>query len=183
MKVTPSALAEVLVIEPRVFRDHRGFLLEAFNAARFARHGLALEFVQTNHSRSGRGVLRGLHFQADRPQGKLVFAARGAVFDVAVDVRRGSPTFGQWAGTRLDDESHHALWIPPGFAHGFCVLGDGADLVYECTAPYDPDDERSVAFDDPDIGIEWPGSDWVLSEKDRASPRLAEVASLPAYRP
>lgn len=181
MKMRPTALPGVVLIEPRVYTDHRGFLLEAFNDSRFRRHGLDLRFVQTNHSRSGAGVLRGLHYQVEKPQGKLVFVVRGAAYDVAVDVRRGSPNFGQWTGARLDDVNHHALWIPPGFAHGFCVLGAGADLVYECTAEYDPDDEHAVAFNDPDIGIDWPGSDWLLSDKDRASPRLIDVPTLPRY--
>ena len=182
MKVTATRLPEVLLIEPQVYSDQRGFLLEAFNDARFGSHGLDLSFVQANHSRSRRGVLRGLHFQARTPQGKLVFAVQGEVFDVAVDVRRGSLTFGTWVGARLTGDNHHALWIPPGFAHGFCVLGDGADVVYLCTGLYDAGDDHAVAWNDPDIAIDWPGDDFELSAKDRAAPRLAELDTLPDFR-
>ena len=145
--------------------------------------GIPGEFVQDNHSRSKQGVLRGLHYQLDRPQGKLVWVKRGRVFDVAVDVRRGSPSFGRWTSTILDEDAHNQLWIPPGFAHGFLVLSVSADFVYKCTELYDPPSERGVAWDDPAIGIEWPALDaaYALSAKDLANPRLADQPDLPAY--
>ena len=172
MKVHPSTLPGVVVIEPRVFRDDRGFFLESFNAPRFATFGLPEVFLQDNHSRSQRGVLRGLHYQLRRPQGKLVGVVRGAVFDVAVDIRVGSPHFGKWFGTVLREEEPRYLWIPPGFAHGFCVLSDVADFVYKCTDVYVPDDERGVLWSDPAIGIEWPVEHPLLSEKDQRFPGL-----------
>lgn len=176
-------LPEVLIIEPKVFGDERGFFLETFHVKHLAEAGLNVEFVQDNQSRSGRGVLRGLHYQLLQPQGKLVRVSRGEVFDVAVDVRLGSPTFGQWFGCILDDKTHRQLYVPPGFAHGFCVLSDVADFVYKCTDYYHPQSEQGIAWDDPALGIEWPLRDVQLSEKDRQHPRLEEQAPerLPVY--
>ena len=167
MKVIETALPGVVIIEPRVFTDARGFFLESFNATRFARHELPTEFRQDNHSRSAKGVLRGLHYQLRHPQGKLVGVVRGSVFDVAVDIRRGSETFGKWFGTILNDERPRYVWIPPGFAHGFCTLSDSADLVYKCTDVYVADDDRGVLWSDPTIGIQWPLDAPVLSDKDQ----------------
>jgi len=178
MKVLETALPGVLVVEPDVHGDARGFFLETFHEARYAQHGIpsdGLHFVQDNHSRSCRGVLRGLHFQVNRPQGKLVSVAVGTVFDVTVDVRAGSPTFGRWVGVELSDENHRQVWIPPGFAHGFCVLSETADFQYKCTDFYDPKDEAGVSWNDPDIGIDWPLKDVILSERDRVLPGLSEL--------
>jgi dTDP-4-dehydrorhamnose 3,5-epimerase len=182
MKVVPTPLAEVLLIEPAVFRDGRGFFLETFNAGQLAGTALDVEFVQDNHSRSNAGVVRGLHYQLANPQGKLVHVARGRIFDVAVDIRRGSPSFGRWTGVELNDENLHSLWIPSGFAHGFCVLSDTADVIYKCTALHDPSDDRGVAWNDQAIGVKWPGSGHVVSEKDAGWPGLsADRADLPHY--
>lgn len=177
MKLVPTALPEVLIVEPAVFGDDRGFFMETWNAARFAEAGLGLAFVQDNHSRSAAGVLRGLHYQLTRPQGKLVRVAAGRVFDVAVDLRRSSPTFGQWAGAELSAQNKRMLWVPPGFAHGFLALEDGTDFLYKCTEFYAPEDERCVAWDDPEIGIDWPlpSADPVLSGKDRQGLPLARA--------
>ena len=176
MTVRTTRLPGVLVVEPRVFGDDRGFFLERFHAERYAEAGIDAAFVQDNHSRSERGVVRGLHFQRRHPQGKLVEVARGRVWDVVVDLRRGSPTFGAWQGYELSDETHRQLWVPPGFAHGFAVLSDTADVLYKCTDVYRPDDEGGVAWDDPEIGIAWPDLDPVrLSEKDRALPALSAL--------
>lgn len=183
MQVLPTELPGVLIVEPRVFGDHRGFFLETYSAARYREAGIPAPFVQDNHSRSRRGVLRGLHYQLLQPQGKLVGVTRGAVFDVAVDVRRGSPSFGRWVGVTLDDRDHRQLYIPPGFAHGFCVLSEEADFVYKCTDYYHPQSERGVAWDDPAIGIAWPELDVALSDKDRRNPPLAGQPDLPEYRP
>lgn len=188
MTVCPTSLPGVLLFEPRVFGDARGFFLERFHAERYAEAGVPTPFVQDNHSRSRLGVLRGLHFQRQHPQGKLVEVARGRIWDVVVDLRAGSPAFGRWEGFELDDEAHRQLWVPPGFAHGFCVLSDTADVLYKCTDVYRPDDEGGVAWDDPDLGIGWPDVPIrTLSEKDRALPCLGslgpedlpQVASLP----
>lgn len=180
MQVTPTALPEVLVLEPRVYGDERGFFLESYNREAFRQAtGLDVDFVQDNHSRSARGVLRGLHFQRPpRAQGKLVRVTAGCVYDVAVDVRRRSPRFGRWTGVELAAENHRQLWIPPGFAHGFLVLSESADFLYKTTDYYSPSDEGSVLWSDPAIGIEWPveGIDVVLSSKDAAAPRLAQAA-------
>lgn len=156
MKATPLPLEGVLRLEPKVLGDARGFFLESYVAERHAALGVPGPFVQENHSRSAQGVLRGLHWQWRVPQGKLVRCARGTIFDVAVDLRRSSPTFGQWAGARLDDLAHHQLWIPPGFAHGFVVLSEVADVVYQVTAAYDPEGEGGLAWNDPEVGIQWP---------------------------
>lgn len=180
MKVTPTAIPDVLLIEPRVFGDARGFFFESFNRQGFREAtGLDLDFVQDNHSRSGKGVLRGLHYQIEQPQGKLVRVVRGAVFDVAVDIRQGSATFGQWVGTELSEDNHRQLWIPPGFAHGFMVLSDSADFLYKTTDYYAPAHERCIAWNDPDIGIDWPAHVVPqLSAKDQGGKRLAD-ADLP----
>jgi dTDP-4-dehydrorhamnose 3,5-epimerase len=182
MKVIPTALPGVLLIEPRVFGDDRGFFMETYNEARFAEHGIAGNFVQDNHSRSASRVLRGLHFQEPNGQGKLLRVTQGSIFDVAVDVRRGSPTFGKWFGAELNEENKLQIWIPPGFAHGFWVLRDDTDVLYKCTALYDPSSERSILWNDPEIGIEWPRGQPILSEKDRTAPRLAEAPVLPRYQ-
>lgn len=159
MKVTPTAIPEVLLIEPRVFGDARGFFFESFNQRAFQEaSGLNVEFVQDNHSRSSQGVLRGLHYQIEQPQGKLVRVVRGRVFDVAVDLRRSAATFGRWVGLELSEDEHRQLWIPPGFAHGFMVLSESADFLYKTTDYYAPEHERCVAWDDPQLGIEWPDS-------------------------
>ena len=185
MLVTPLAIPDVLLIEPKVFGDARGFFYESFNQQAFTQAtGVDLPFVQDNHSRSVRGVLRGLHYQvAPRAQGKLVRAARGAVFDVAVDIRRGSPTFGLWAGAVLSEENQRQLWIPPGLAHGFMVLTDTADFLYKTTDYYSPAHERAICWNDPAIGIDWPLaahgiSEPVLSDKDRTSARLLAEADI-----
>jgi dTDP-4-dehydrorhamnose 3,5-epimerase len=166
----------VLVLEPTVLGDARGFFMETFNAQRFAQlTGCTRPFVQDNHSRSARGVLRGLHGQRRHPQGKLVRVARGEVFDVAVDVDPGSRTFGVWVGTTLSDQNHRQLWVPPGYLHGFVVLSEVADFEYKCTDYYRPDDELGLLWNDPDVGIEWPIKDPVLSAKDARLPTLAEL--------
>ena len=170
MKVTHTAIADVVVIEPRVFVDARGFFYESFNQKAFDEAtGLSLNFVQDNHSRSAKGVLRGLHYQVRQPQGKLVRVVRGAVFDVAVDIRKGSSTFGKWVGMELSEHNHRQLWVPPGFAHGFLVTSDSAEFLYKTTDYYAPEQERCIAWNDPDIGIQWP-SDVTpqLSIKDMA---------------
>jgi len=169
----------VILIEPKVFSDERGFFMETYHAERFAEHGIASQFVQDNHSHSKRGVLRGLHYQEPDAQGKLVRCTRGALFDVAVDIRRNSPFFGKWYGVELSESNRLMLWIPPGFAHGFCPTSEEADLVYKCTSLYRADADRSIAWNDPDIGITWPCSDPTLSQKDAAAPRLRD-AMLPA---
>jgi dTDP-4-dehydrorhamnose 3,5-epimerase len=171
VKVTPTAIADVLVIEPQVFGDSRGFFFESFNQRAFnAATGVEHSFVQDNHSRSAKGVLRGLHYQLGQPQGKLVRVARGAVFDVAVDIRPDSPTFGQWAGLELSESNNLQLWIPPGLAHGFLVLSDSADFLYKTTDYYAPKHERCIAWDDPTLAIRWPldGTAPTLSAKDGA---------------
>ena len=182
MKVTATENPEVLLIEPDVFRDPRGFFMETFHARKFRLQGLPEIFVQDNHSRSTRGVLRGLHYQLQHAQGKLVRVASGEVLDVAVDIRKGSPFFGKWAGAVLSEENLKQMYIPPGFAHGFCVLSERADVLYKCTDFYTPGDEYGIAWDDPDIGIEWPTLDYVLSDKDRRYPRLKDRRDrLPLY--
>ena len=170
MKVTPTAIADVLIIEPKVFGDDRGFFYESFNQKAFNKAtGLNLNFVQDNHSRSVRGVLRGLHYQIQQPQGKLVRVVRGSVFDVAVDIRTDSPTFGKWAGMELSENNHRQLWIPAGFAHGFMVTSDSAEFLYKTTDYYSPEHERCIAWNDPAIGIEWPAATThpSLSAKDQ----------------
>lgn len=168
MKVRGTSLPGVLVLEPQVFRDERGFFLETFSTRRLSGSGIPDHFAQDNHSRSTRGVVRGLHYQLEHPQGKLVHAARGRIFDVAVDIRRGSPTFAKWFGIELSDENLFSLWVPVGFAHGFCVLSDVADVIYKCTVPYEQADDRGIAWDDRRIGIDWPVDNALLSPKDAA---------------
>ena len=170
MKVTPTAIPDVLIIEPKVFGDARGFFFESFNQKAFNEAtGLNETFVQDNHSRSAKGVLRGLHYQLQQPQGKLVRVVRGAVFDVAVDIRKSSPTFGYWAGVELSEDNHRQLWVPAGFAHGFLVLSESADFLYKTTDYYAPAHERCIAWNDPAIGIAWPeGLTPQLSAKDLA---------------
>jgi len=178
MKVIETVLPGVLIIEPKVFGDARGFFLETFHKQRYEAAGIpanGLGFVQDNHSRSSKGVLRGLHFQLENPQGKLVSAGAGVVFDVAADVNPDSATFGQWVGVELSEENHHQLWIPPGYAHGFCVLSDVADFQYKCTALYHPQSDAGVAWDDPQLDIQWPITAPLLSDKDRALPTLSEA--------
>jgi dTDP-4-dehydrorhamnose 3,5-epimerase len=222
MKTLETELPGVIVVEPRVFGDSRGFFFEALHTARYRDYGIDLRPsaestktgggppgsgpigagrstgkpafaadgriahgpgpVQINHSRSVRGTLRGLHFQNPHAQGKLVWVVAGTVFDVAVDVRRGSPTFGRWTGVELSAESHRQIWVPPGFAHGFCVLTDSADCLYACTDYYAADCEHTILWSDPDLAIRWPVTDPVLSEKDARAPRLRDATGLPSYR-
>src|SRR5262245_57691190 len=183
MRAQPTAIPDVLLLEPVVHRDARGFLLESYHVEKYRQAGIAAAFVQDNQSRSAARTLRGLHAQlGPHPQGKLVRALRGEVFDVAVDVRRGSPTFRRWVGARLSDENFHQLWVPPGFLHGFCVLSDSAEVAYKCTELWNPAEEISVRWNDPDLAIEWPISEPLLSVKDAAAPRLAELLErLPRY--
>jgi len=182
VKITPTSIPDVLLIEPDVFGDARGFFLESWHARKFAEQGLDVVFVQDNHSRSSRGVLRGLHYQLQQPQGKLVRVVCGSVFDVAVDIRKGSPTFGQWAGAELSGDNHRQLYVPPGFAHGFCVLSESADFLYKCTDYYAPQDEHGIRWNDPDIGIDWPGEDFTISDKDAGNGLLRELDDkLPRY--
>jgi dTDP-4-dehydrorhamnose 3,5-epimerase len=177
----PTAIPEVIRVTPRVFRDARGFFLESYHADRFAKGGIDAVFVQDNHSSSGRGTLRGLHMQSAFAQGKLVRCTAGEIFDVAIDVRRGSKSFGRWVGETLSAENFAQLWIPPGFLHGFCVLTEAAQVEYKCTEVYHPEDELGVIWNDPEIGIAWPIDAPVLSAKDAALPRLREIESrLPA---
>ena len=176
MNVIPNAIPDVLIIEPRVFRDGRGYFKETFERTRYAKAGIDDEFVQDNVSRSSRGTLRGLHYQIQHPQGKLIQVLRGEVFDVAVDVRRHSATFGRWVGVMLSAENHRQVYIPPGFAHGFCVLGGDADLFYKCTDFYFPEYERTLIWNDPDVGIGWPFDDEPkLSEKDAHGKLLTDA--------
>lgn len=183
MKVIETDLPGVLILEPKVFGDERGFFMESWNARRYAQYGLPTHFVQDNLSFSRRGVLRGLHFQNPQPQGKLVSVLQGEVFDVAVDIRVGSPTFGRWTGVTLSAEDKRQFYIPPDFAHGFVVTSETALFFYKCTDYYAPASEGTVLWDDPEIGIEWPLENPTLSEKDRQAPILSEMpeANLPRY--
>ncbi|MBS0357422.1 MAG: dTDP-4-dehydrorhamnose 3,5-epimerase [Proteobacteria bacterium] len=179
MNVIETRIPGLLILEPKVFGDARGFFMESFNARGFREAtGLEVDFVQDNHSRSGKGVLRGLHYQIQQPQGKLVRVVQGRVFDVAVDLRRGSPTFGQWDGVELSEDNHRQLWVPPGFAHGFVVLSETADFLYKTTDYYAPQFERSLAWNDPTVSVEWPLHELdgppLLSAKDQAGKALAE---------
>mgnify|MGYP001430981290 CR=1 FL=1 len=177
MNVIKTKLQGCVVIEPTVFGDDRGFFLETFQAERYADlAGITLPFVQDNHSRSARGVLRGLHFQKNKPQGKLIRVVKGEVYDVAVDIRQGSPTFGQWEGIILSEENKTQLWVPPGFAHGFVVLSDTADFEYKCSDYYDPSDEGSILWNDPELNIPWPIDNPKLSEKDANAKKLADLS-------
>jgi dTDP-4-dehydrorhamnose 3,5-epimerase len=170
-----TRLPGLILLEPKVFGDHRGFFLETYRSDAYAEAGITDDFVQDNHSRSRRGIVRGMHFQPG--QAKLVRCARGAILDVVVDLRRGSPTFGEWESVELDDETHRQLYVPDGFAHGFCVLSDLADLTYKVTSYYDPASEAGFRYDDPDVGIQWPAGELTPSERDANAPRLAEIAS------
>jgi len=187
MKVTATGLPGVVVVEPTIYHDDRGLFLELFNeeSARGAsEHGLPVTIRQINQSRSRKHVLRGLHYQLGRPQGKLVSVLYGEIFDVAADVRRGSPTFGQWTGVRLSGDAPRAVWVPPGFAHGFAVLSDRADVVYACTDVYHPAGDRGVRWDDPTIAIDWPTREPILSPKDAALPQLLDAGNeLPVWEP
>ncbi|MGC4006682.1 MAG: dTDP-4-dehydrorhamnose 3,5-epimerase [Pirellulales bacterium] len=165
----------VTVIEPRVFGDHRGFFLESYHAEKYAAAGIAPPFVQDNHSRSTANVLRGLHYQIRRAQGKLVRAVRGAIYDVAVDLRKSSPTFGRWFGVVLDDRAYRMLYVPPGFGHGFCTRTDDTEVIYKCTDLYAPAEERTVLWNDPTLNVSWPVVDPILAEKDRAGKSLGDA--------
>lgn len=183
MKVVETALPGVLLVEPKVHGDERGFFLETYHRQRYHDAGIALDFVQDNHSRSRRGTLRGLHAQLRHPQGKLLRCIEGEIFDVAVDARRGSPHHGRWVGENLSAENFRQLYIPPGFLHGFCVLSETAQVEYKCTDLYVPDDEISVQWDDPVIGIEWPIDAPLLSRRDQEARPLAELADRFAFHP
>jgi dTDP-4-dehydrorhamnose 3,5-epimerase len=184
MKFVETTLPGCIVIEPQVFGDSRGFFYESYNEAKYREAGIDRRFVQSNVSRSARGVLRGLHYQWPHPQGKLVSVLEGEVYDVAVDIRRDSPTFGQWAGVMLTAENHRHFWIPEGFAHGFCVVSEYATFSYQCTDLYDAKADGGVRWDDPAIGIDWPVSAPLLSDKDSKAPLLTEIPAirLPEYR-
>jgi dTDP-4-dehydrorhamnose 3,5-epimerase len=183
MRVTPTALPDVLLFEPAVFGDARGYFFETWHQSRYAQHGLPEQFVQDNVSRSQQGILRGLHLQHPYGQGKLVQVLDGEVLDVAVDVRVGSSTFGRWVSERLSADNHKQLYIPPGFAHGFCVLSESALLAYKCTELYHPETELSIAWNDPQLAIDWPVRAPVLSKKDAAAPQLSAIPRerLPQY--
>lgn len=183
MKFSETALGGVVLVEPDVFEDARGYFLETYHAGKYAEGGIAGPFVQDNFSHSVRGTLRGLHYQVNHAQGKLITALAGRIFDVAVDIRKGSPTFGRWVGVELSGENKRQLYVPPGFAHGFCVLSETADVLYKCTDVYSPQDERGIAWNDPALGIAWPVTDPLLSPKDRAYRTLREMESeLPVFR-
>jgi len=176
VKFTPTELPDVVVVDPDVHRDARGFFLETYHRQKYAAGGITAAFVQDNHSRSGRGTLRGLHAQVKRPQGKLIRVVEGEIYDVALDIRRGSATFGRAVGMTISGEDFRQLWIPPGFAHGFCVLSEVAHVEYKCTELYDAADEISILWNDPDLHIAWPIRDPTVSAKDSRAPRLREVA-------
>jgi dTDP-4-dehydrorhamnose 3,5-epimerase len=179
MQFHKTDLPGVIIVEPQVFGDERGFFMETYHQPRFAAAGIDLPFVQDNHSRSRRGVLRGLHYQLRHAQGKLVRVVQGEIFDVAVDARRSSPTFGRWFGTILSDTNRRQLYVPPGFAHGFCVASDSADVLYKTTDVYHPEEERSVLWNDPAIGITWPVTDPIVSARDAEGKPLAEAECFP----
>ncbi|HEV7660394.1 MAG TPA: dTDP-4-dehydrorhamnose 3,5-epimerase [Allosphingosinicella sp.] len=182
MTISPTALPDVKIIEPALFEDDRGFFMETWNARAFASSGIEASFVQDNHSRSAKGVLRGLHYQIGRPQGKLVRVVAGRAFDVAVDLRRSAPSFGSWAGIELSAENRRMLWVPPGFAHGFLALEVGTELLYKCTDYYAPELERTLLWSDPGIGIKWPleeGGAAILSDKDLAGLTLQRAETFP----
>ena len=178
MKFIPTEIPDVIIVEPDVFGDHRGFFMEAWNAEKFAKGGIDAQFVQDNHSRSSQGILRGLHYQIKQPQGKLVRVLSGEVFDVVVDLRRNSPTFGKWFGMYLNDISKQMLWVPPGFAHGFYVVSEQADFFYKCTDLYAQEHERAIRWDDPDLAIDWPligGQKPILAPKDAEAKSFKEA--------
>jgi dTDP-4-dehydrorhamnose 3,5-epimerase len=182
LKIRETSLPGVLLLEPKVVSDDRGFFMEIYRADILREAGITDAFVQDNHSRSARGVLRGLHYQEPNAQGKLVRCTRGAIFDVAVDIRRGSPTFALSFGLELNEANKLMLWIPPGFAHGFCALEDDSDLIYKCTSLYDRESDRSILWNDPEIAIDWPIKEPRLSGRDAMAPRLADAAALPVFR-
>ena len=182
--ITPTRIPEVLLIEPQIFTDHRGRFVQSYHLGGYLEHGIPERFVQDNISHSRRHVLRGLHYQLGRPQGKLVTAVAGEIFDVAVDIRRGSPTFGRWVGTTLSAENCRQVYIPEGFAHGLCVLSESATVYYKCTDYYAPAEERSIRWDDPALAIAWPVSAPILSDRDRSAPSLSTMSpdDLPRFR-
>jgi dTDP-4-dehydrorhamnose 3,5-epimerase len=175
LKVVATSLPGVLLLQPAVFGDDRGWFMETFNAATFREHGLPEEFVQDNHSYSTRGVVRGLHYQLEQPQGKVVRCTRGTILDVAVDIRRGSPHFGQWTAAELSAENHHMLWVPPGFAHGFSVLSEDAEVLYKCTTLWHPASDRSLLWNDPELAIDWRVETPSISSKDAVGKPLREA--------
>ena len=175
MKVEKTKLDGLLIITPEIFEDERGFFLESYNKEKYRKAGINFEFVQDNHSRSNKGVLRGLHYQKTQPQGKLVRVTKGEVFDVAVDIRQNSPTFGQWESVTLTEQNKIQFWVPPGFAHGFLVLSDTADFQYKCTDYYNPNDEGCISWEDTDLGIEWPINNPKLSKKDACAPKIINL--------
>jgi dTDP-4-dehydrorhamnose 3,5-epimerase len=182
MEFEPTEIPEVVLVRPKVFGDPRGYFFESWEERKFAAGGLDVKFVQDNHSRSACNILRGLHYQIQQPQGKLVRVVTGAVFDVAVDIRRSSPTFGRWVGATLSEENHHMLWVPPGFAHGFVVLSESADFLYRCTDFWAPQYERAIQWNDPDLKISWPlppGASPALSAKDAVAPRFRDAEYFP----
>ena len=181
MNFTKTALTGVLVVEPDVFRDERGFFLETFSRSKYARGGIDCEFLQDNHSRSQRNTIRGLHAQRQHPQGKLVRVLSGAILDVVVDIRRDSPTYLKWISVELSADNFRQIYVPPGFAHGICITSDVADIEYKCTDYYDPKDELRIAWNDPAIGIRWPIENPILSDKDREAPNLEEQGFRPLY--
>lgn len=181
MKFQATTLPNVLIVEPTIFPDDRGHFFESYHRDKFAKHGIDLPFVQDNHSHSSRGTLRGLHYQQPHSQGKLVRVISGEIFDVAVDIRVGSPTFKEWVGVILSSQNNFQLWVPPGFAHGFCVMSDTADVIYKCTDVYAPECEQSIIWDDPTIGIEWPIEAPKLSSKDLNAPLLSSTLLLPEF--
>jgi dTDP-4-dehydrorhamnose 3,5-epimerase len=182
MNVENLSIPDVKLVKPRIFPDARGFFMQTYHEKQYREAGIDVRFVQDNWSRSTKGVLRGLHYQLKHPQDKLVSVTRGEVFDVAVDIRQGSPTFGKWVGAVLSEENKHQLFVPKGFAHGFCVLSDEVDFVYKCGDFYTPGDEYGIRWNDPDIGIEWPLADVILADKDLQAPRLKDIPpeNLPA---
>ena len=184
MKITNTKIEGLLIIEPRFFPDKRGFFMETYHQKRYSEAGIDIRFVQDNLSHSIKGTLRGLHYQIKHTQAKFVQVIRGIVFDVAVDIRRGSPTFGNWTGVYLTDENKRQVFIPEGCAHGFCVMSETADIIYKCTDFYSPEDERGILWSDPEIGIDWPVTDPVLSEKDSRNPSLSDITpeNLPLFK-
>lgn len=182
MRFTPTEIPEVIVIEPHVFEDSRGFFFESWNAEKLRQGGLDLDFVQDNHSKSALGTLRGLHYQLEKPQGKLARVTQGTVFDVAVDLRSSSSSFGRWIGVELSASNRKMLWVPPGFAHGFYVVSETAEFCYKCTEYYSPADERTILWNDPDLGIDWPaceGASPILSVKDQAGSTFRQAETYP----
>lgn len=184
ISILPTVLKEVFLIEPKVFNDERGFFMETFHQQKYQEAGIKRVFVQDNHSHSKKGVLRGLHYQINRPQAKLVYVIRGEIFDVSVDIRLGSPTFAKWVGVTLSEKNHRQLFIPEGFAHGFCVLSEEAEVIYKCSDFYSPVDEQGIRWDDPEVTINWPLQKPLVSEKDASYPFLSQQAkgNLPKWK-